>query len=63
MVSENIIIQAEELSPPEDKAVFTYALESGKIFKEQDLTPVYIIDKESMMIYVTSEERIKKKFN
>jgi hypothetical protein len=67
VVSENIILQAEKLAPEDDKAIFTYALVNGKIFKEHDLTPIYIVnpveDSDNIYLIVTSAERIMKKFN
>lgn len=42
---------------------FTYALESGKVFKENQLSPLYLLDSESMTIYVTSKQYIKKMFH
>lgn len=42
---------------------FIYALESGKVFKENQLSPLYLLDKENMTIYVTSKQYIKKMFH
>ena len=42
---------------------FIYALESGKVFKENQLSPLYLLDNENMTIYVTSKQYIKKMFH
>lgn len=42
---------------------FIYALESGKVFKENDLTPVYLLEHNTMVIYVTSKQHLKKMFH
>jgi hypothetical protein len=42
---------------------FIYALETGKVFKENNLSPLYLLNNDTMTIYVTSKERMKKKFH
>lgn len=42
---------------------FTYALENGKVFRENDLTPVYLLEHNTMAIYVTSKQHLKKMFH
>jgi hypothetical protein len=42
---------------------FIYALESGKVFKDNDLTPVYLLEHNTMTIYVTSKQHLKKMFH
>lgn len=42
---------------------FIYALNSGKVFKEHNLTPVYFLEQKTMVIHVTSKQHIKKMFN
>ena len=42
---------------------FIYALQSGKVFKDNDLTPVYLLEQNTMTIYVTSKQHIKKMFH
>lgn len=54
---------AETMSAEGSNNSFIYALESGKIFKENDLSPLYLLDNETMMIYVTSKERMQKLFH
>lgn len=64
IVPERVIKEAAEvLSPEEKQNSFIYALENGKIFKDNDLSPVYLLDHQKMAIYVTSKERLKKKFH
>lgn len=42
---------------------YIYALEQGKIFKQNKLSPIYLYDEENSAIYVTSKEHIKKMFH
>lgn len=67
IVPEKVIREAaeaiESMEPAEKQNSFIYALENGKIFKENDLSPVYLLDQQKMAIYVTSKERLKKKFH
>lgn len=42
---------------------YIYALEQGKIFKQNKLSPIYLYDEENSLIYVTSKEHIKKMFH
>ena len=64
LVPEKAIREAAKDMEPEDKNnTFIYALESGKVFKENDLSPIYLLDTETMMIYVTTKERMMKKFH
>jgi hypothetical protein len=64
IVPEKIIREAAEyLSPEEKNNSFIYALETGKVFKDNDLSPLYLLDWETKAIYVTSKERMKKMFH
>ena len=64
IVPERVIKEAAQVLEKEEKNnSFTYALETGKVFKENNLTPVYLLDEVTIAIYVTSKERIKKKFH
>ena len=64
IVPERVIKEAAQVLEKEEKNnSFTYALETGKVFKENNLTPVYLLDEVTISIYVTSKERIKKKFH
>jgi hypothetical protein len=64
VVPEKMIRAAAEVMSEEEKNnSFIYALESGKVFKENNLSPIYLLDPESMSIYVTSKERMKKMFH
>lgn len=64
IVPERIIKESARIMSQEEKNnSFIYALESGKIFKANDLSPVYILDALNMAIYVTSKERLNKKFH
>jgi hypothetical protein len=42
---------------------FIYALESGKIFKQNNLSPLYLLDSDTMTIYVTSKQYAKNLFH
>jgi hypothetical protein len=42
---------------------FIYALEKGKIFKENDLSPIYLYEPLTKVIYITSIERIENLFH
>lgn len=64
IVPEKVIREAAEyLSAEEKNNSFIYALETGKVFKENDLSPLYLLDNETKAIYVTSKERMKKMFH
>jgi hypothetical protein len=64
VVPEKFIREAAEIMIEEDKNnSFIYALETGKVFKENNLSPLYLLDSDTMSIYVTSKERMKKKFH
>jgi len=64
VVPEKFIREAAEIMIEEDKNnSFIYALETGKVFKENNLSPLYLLNSDTMTIYVTSKERMKKKFH
>lgn len=64
IVPERVIKEAAQVLEREEKNnTFTYALETGKVFRENNLSPVYLLDETNMAIYVTSKERMKKKFH
>ena len=64
VVPEKFIREAAEIMIEEDKNnSFIYALETGKVFKENNLSPLYLLNNDTMTIYVTSKERMKKKFH
>ncbi|CAB4140852.1 hypothetical protein UFOVP395_187 [uncultured Caudovirales phage] len=64
IVPERVIKDAALVMEQEEKNnSFIYALETGKIFRDNDLTPVYLLDEKTMSIYVTSKQRLKKKFH
>lgn len=64
IVPEHMIKQAAKAMEQEEKNnSFIYALETGKVFKDNDLSPIYLLDSASSAIYVTSKERMKKKFH
>jgi hypothetical protein len=67
VVSERLIREAaqaaESLEPYEKHNSFIYALETGKIYKDNNLSPVYLLDHHRMAIYVTSKQRLEKKFH
>lgn len=64
IVPERVIKEAARVLEKEEKNnSFTYALQTGEVFKQNNLTPVYLLDEVTVSIYVTSKERIKKKFH
>jgi hypothetical protein len=64
VVPEKFIREAADIMSEEDKDnSFIYALETGKVFKQNNLSPLYLLDNDTMSIYVTSKERMKKKFH
>lgn len=64
IVPERVIKDAAHVMEQEEKNnTFIYALETGKIFRDNQLTPVYLLDEATMAIYVTSKQRLKKKFH
>ena len=62
IVPEYKIRQAADYLSGEENS-FSKLLEYGKEFKAADLTPIYIIDKKTADVYVTSAERIQKSFH
>jgi len=64
IVPEKIIREAaKQIAAEEKNNSFIYALETGKVFKDNDLSPIYLFDVETKSIYVTSKERMKKMFH
>lgn len=64
IVPERVIKESAQILEQEEKNnSFIYALEAGRVFKENKLTPVYLLDNQNIAIYVTSKERMKKKFH
>lgn len=63
VISESILKEAAKAHPEEKDNSFIYALDAGRVFKENDLSPVYLFDQHSKSIFVTSKERIKKMFH
>lgn len=63
-VPERIIREsAEVMSKEEPNNTFSQALELGEQFKSNGLSPIYLLDKTDMTIYVTSKQRVQKKLN
>jgi hypothetical protein len=54
---------AKYLSDEDPDNSFIYALKTGKIYKKNNLSPMYILDCDTMTIYVTTEERMQNKFH
>jgi hypothetical protein len=63
-ISEETIKKlAEEMKAYYPSSTYIYVLEIGQKYKDHDLTPMYLYDPKEGQIYVTSEERAKKKFH
>ena len=52
-----------ERSQEEGTNAFTYALEVGLVYKQANLSPLYLLDSDAMSIYITSKQRIQNKFH
>lgn len=64
VISEKMLRQAaEDLVSDGETNSFIYALERGKVFKDHDLSPLYLLDKDTNSIYVTSKQYVKKMFH
>jgi hypothetical protein len=64
IIPEKIIKDsAKYLSDEDPDNSFIYALETGKIYKKNNLSPMYILDPDTMTIYVTTAERMQNKFH
>lgn len=71
VIEEDVLIDAVnsyKLQTMMDKSLpkesnFSKALEYGKQFKDEGLTPYYVFDSVSKMVYVTSIEHVEKKLN
>lgn len=62
IIPEESIKEAAEICPDLDNN-FYKLLEYGKEFKSADLTPIYIMDVNSYDVYVTSKERVDKRYH
>lgn len=60
-VNEDLIKKAAILSGP-DSSFYT-ALDLADEYRQAGLTPVYFLDDENMMVIVTNEEKLEKKFS
>ena len=64
IVPEKVIRQsAKDMESEEGDNAFIYALELGKIFKSNELTPLYLLNGENMTIRVTSKQYVQKLFH
>ena len=63
-VPEKVIKEAAEvMSKEESNNTFSQALAIGEQFRINGLSPIYILDKTDMTIYVTSMQKLQKKLN
>lgn len=58
---EMIIFCAKQLEPEENN--FKKWLETGKIFKNAGLTPIYLCDENFVDIFITTKEKLTKKYH
>ncbi len=61
VVNEDLIRKASILSGPNNS--FLTALEFADEYRRAGLTPVFLLDEESMMVVVTNQEKLDKKFS
>ena len=60
---ETIKKLAEDMNSYQQTNTFNYLLQLGGVYKENGLTPAYLWNAEKSNMYVTSEERLEKKFH
>lgn len=60
-VNEDLIKKAAVLSGP-DSSFYT-ALDLADEYRQAGLTPVYFLDDENLMVIVTNQEKLDKKFS
>ena len=61
LVDEDLIRKASILQPSNNN--FEQALQYAEEYRTAGLTPLFFIDEEETMIYVTTEEKINGKHN
>lgn len=62
-VPEHIVASAAASIPDDPYNSFIVILESGRLYKEAGMTPIYILDRQTMNLHVVAEETFGKKLN
>jgi hypothetical protein len=62
-IPENIVMASASFMEDEPDNNFKKILEAANEYKKADMTPVYILDKDTMNIYVVALETFGKKLN
>lgn len=62
-IPENIVMASASFMEDEPDNNFKKILEAASEYKKADMTPVYILDKDTMNIYVVALETFGKKLN
>lgn len=64
IIPERVIRESAEHMRDEDPLnSFHFLLEEGELYKEADLTPVYLMNTETRVVMVTSRQYMNKKFH
>ena len=63
IVDEEIIVSAAKALKSEPGNSFERALEIAEEYREADLTPVFILNYETKVISVTTQELVEKKYH
>lgn len=62
-VPEDVIASAAAYMADEPDNSFATVLESGRLFREAGMTPLYILDKDNMNVHVVAKETFGKKLH
>jgi hypothetical protein len=62
-ISENVMRQAVQFIPEEEESGIRTVLKAADEFKAANMTPMFIMDRHSMSIYVVAKETFGKKLH
>lgn len=63
IIPEEMIVYCASQFGPEEENSFKQCLEVGNTFKKAGLTPVYLCKEDFMDIYVTTKEKLTRKYH
>lgn len=62
-IPEKIVYAAWEASGEDDEGGFSKVLEAAEIYKEANMTPMFVLDQINMQIYCFAKETIGKRLH
>lgn len=62
-VSEEVVRQAVQYIPDDEESGMRTVLKAADEYKAANMTPIFILDKSNMSIYVVAEETFGKKLH